>query len=81
MDVVFDLRCTIYYIDTAIVTPFFPTPGSLGQPAPAEEMKKFGRYHRINLVPFVLETTGRSACPKIHQIPVQRCRVPTGRCP
>ena len=52
MDVVNDLRGSTYFIDTAEVTPFTYM-------AKSEEKKKFDRYARINLVPFVLETTGR----------------------
>ena len=67
MDLVFDLRGSTYYIDTAIVTPFSSSAGLIsvasGRPccymAKREEKEKFDRYPRINLVPFVLETTGR----------------------
>ena len=66
MDVVFDFRGSTYCIDTAIVTPFSSNAGLIsaasgrsGFMAKQEEKNTFGRYLRINLVPFVLETTGR----------------------
>ena len=66
MDVVFDLRGSTYYIDTTIVTPFSSNAGLIsaasgrsGFMAKREEKKTFGRYPRIKLAPFVLETTGR----------------------
>ena len=64
MDFVFDKITT--YIDVAIVTPFSPSPGLIaatsarpGHMAMRAEKIKFERYPHINLVPFILETTGR----------------------
>ena len=66
MDIVSDLHGLTYYSDTAVVTPFSFNGGlisaasaRLGYMAKREEKKKFERYPRINLYPFVLETTGR----------------------
>ena len=70
MDIVVALRGITCYIDTAIVSPFssnvsFMTAASarLGHMATREEKKKFDRYPRINLAPFILESTGR---PRYH---------------
>ena len=66
MDIVFNLHGQVYYIDTAVVTPFSANMGLMtaasarpGHMAKREEKKKFDKYPRINLVPFILETTGR----------------------
>ena len=66
MDIVFDLYGRTHYIDTAVVTPFSSNAGLIAtvstRPscmAKREEKKKFDRYPRINLVEFILETTGR----------------------
>ena len=66
MDIVVALRGLTCYIDTAIVAPFSSNIGLMtaasGRPgfmAKREEKKKFDRYPRINLIPFILETTGR----------------------
>ena len=66
MDIVFDMHGLTYYSDTAVVTPFSSNGGlisaasaRLGYMAKREEKKKFERYPRINLYPFILETTGR----------------------
>ena len=66
MDIVYHLHGQTYYIDTAVVTPFSANAGLIaaastrpGYMAKREEKKKFDRYPRINLVPFILETTGR----------------------
>ena len=66
MDIVFNLHGQRYYIDTAAVTPFSSSPALIatastrpGYMAKREDKKKFDRYPRINLVPFILETTGR----------------------
>ena len=66
MDIVFNLHGQAYYIDTAVVTPFSANAGLIatastrpGYMAKREEKKKFDRYPRINLVPFILETSGR----------------------
>ena len=81
MDIVFHLHGQIYYIDTAVVTPFSANAGLIAAAstrpsymAKREEKKKFDRTPRINLVPFILETTGRPGlpCTKVHQTPIQR---------
>ena len=66
MDIVFQLHGQTYYIDTAVVTPFSANAGLIaaassrpGYMAKREEKNKFDRYPSINLVPFILETTGR----------------------
>ena len=66
MDIVFHLHGQTYYIDTAVVTPFSANAGLIaaastrpGYMAKREEKKKFDRYTRVNLAPFILETTGR----------------------
>ena len=66
MDIVIALRGITYYIDTAIVSPFSSSvslmtaaSGRPGFMAEREEKKKFDRYPRINLAPFILESTGR----------------------
>ena len=66
MDVVFNLRDHTSYIDTAVVTPFSSNAGLIseasarpGYMAKLEDKKEFDRYPRINLVPFILKTTGR----------------------
>ena len=75
MDIVFNLHGQVYYIDTAVVTPFSANMGLMfaasarpGHMAKREEKKKFARYPRINLVPFILETTGRPgfSCSEVH---------------
>ena len=66
MDIVFNLHGRPHYIDTAVVTPFSANADLLasastrpGFMAKREEKRKFDRYHRINLIPFILESTGR----------------------
>ena len=66
MDIVVALRGITYYIDTAIVTSFSSNVNLMtaasARPsymAKREEKKKSDRYPRINLVPFILESTGR----------------------
>ena len=66
MDIVVALRGLTYCIDTAIVAPFSSNIGLMtaasGRPgfmAKREEKNKFERYPCINLIPFILETTGR----------------------
>ena len=66
MDIVIALRGITYCIDTAIVSPFSANVDLMtaassrpGHMAKREEKKKFDRYPRINLVPFILESTGR----------------------
>ena len=67
MDLVFDQNGTTTNLDVAIVSPFSSSPAtSSQQPAPTwatwpreQRRSKFGRYPHVNLVPFVLETTGR----------------------
>ena len=63
MNIVFNLHGLTYCTDTAVVTPFSSNAGLISadsaRMAKREEKKKFDRYPRINLVPFVLEATGR----------------------
>ena len=66
MDIVVELRGSTYFFDTAIVTPFSSKvslvcagSGRPGYMAKREEKKKFDRYPRINLAPFILESTRR----------------------
>ena len=66
MDIVVALRGITYFIDTAIVSPFSSSVNLMtaasarpGYMAKSEEKKKFDRYPRINLAPFILESTGR----------------------
>ena len=70
-DIVFNLHGQTHYIDTAVVTPFSANVGLIaaestrpGYMAKREEKKKFDRYPRINLVPFILETTGTTGIPR-----------------
>ena len=66
MDLVFNLHGSITYLDVSIVAPFScnqslvsaasTKPGLMAKRA---EKTKFDRYPHINLVPFILETTGR----------------------
>ena len=66
MDLVFNLNGSITYLDVSIVAPFScnrslvsaasTKPGLMAKKA---EKNKFDRYPQINLVPFILETTGR----------------------
>ena len=64
MDIVVALRGVTYYIDTAIVSPFSSNASLMtaasarpGYMAKREEKRKFDRYPRINLAPFILEST------------------------
>ena len=66
MDMVFDLHGRPHCIDTAVVTPFSASAGLIasastrpGFMAKREEKRKFDRDPRINLIPFILESTGR----------------------
>ena len=66
MDLVFNLNGSVTYLDVSMVAPFScnpslvsaasTKPGLMGKRA---EKNKFDRYPHINLVPFILETTGR----------------------
>ena len=64
MDLVFNLHGSITHLDVSIVAPFSCSPWFL-LPAqnqdiwPRAEKTKFDRYPHINLVPLILETTGR----------------------
>ena len=67
MDIVFNLRGHTYYIDTAVVTPFFSTQDSSPQPEPAQatwpnvkKRKSSTDTPAPTWSPFILETTGRS---------------------
>ena len=65
MDLVFNLHGSITYLDVSIVAPFSCNPSLAsaastkpGLMAKRAEKAKFDRYPHINLVPFILETTG-----------------------
>ena len=66
MDLVFNLHGSITYLHVSIVAPFSCNPSLVaaastkpGLMAKRAEKAKFDRYPHINLVPFILETTGR----------------------
>ena len=66
MDLVFNLEGSVTYLDVSIVAPFSCNPSLVsaastrpGHMAKRAEKTKMDRYPHINLVPFVLETTGR----------------------
>ena len=66
MDLVFNLNVSVTYLDVSIVALFSCNPSVVsaastkpGLMAKRSEKKKFDRYPHINLVPFILETTGR----------------------
>ena len=66
MDLVFNLNGSITYLDVSIVAPLSCSPSLVsaastkpGLMANRAEKTKFDRYPHINLVPFILETTGR----------------------
>ena len=66
MDLVFNLNGSVTYLDVSIVAPFSCSPSLVsaastkpGLMAKRAEKNKFDRYPHINLVPFILETTGR----------------------
>ena len=66
MDLVFNLNGSVTYLDVSIVAPFSCNPSLVssastkpGLMAKRAEKNNFDRYPHINLVPFILETTGR----------------------
>ena len=66
MDLVFDHNGCTTYLDVAIVSPFSSCPALIaaastrpGHMAKRAEKVKFEKYPHVNLVPFILETTGR----------------------
>ena len=66
MDLVFNLNGSVTYLDVSIVAPFSCNPSLVsaastrpGLMAKRAEKNKCDRYSHINLVPFILETTGR----------------------
>ena len=66
MDLVFFLNGSATYLDVSIVAPFSCNPSLVaaastrpGHTAKRAEKTKFGIYPHINIVPFILETTGR----------------------
>ena len=66
MDLVFNLNGSVTYLDVSIVAPFSCNPSLVSAPSTnpglmtkRAEKNKFDRYPNINLVPFILETTGR----------------------
>ena len=65
-DLVFILNGSVTYVDVSIVAPFFCNPSLVsaastkpGLMAKETEKNTFDIYPHINLVPFILETTGR----------------------
>ena len=66
MDLVFYLNGSVTYLDVSIVAPFSCSPSLVsaastkpGLMAKRAEKSKFDRYTQVNLVLFILETTGR----------------------
>ena len=61
MDLVFNLNGSATYLDVSVVAPFSCNPALVAAAStrPGAEKSKFDRYPHINLVPFILETTGR----------------------
>ena len=66
MDLVFNLNGSVTYLDVSIVAPFSCNPSLVsaasnrpGLMAKRAEKAKFDRYPHINLVLFILETTGQ----------------------
>ena len=66
MDLVLNLNGSVTYLDVSIVAPFSCSPSLVsaastkpGLMAKRAEKNEFDRYPHINLVPFILETTGR----------------------
>ena len=63
MDFVFKLNGSVTYLDVSIVAPFSCSPSLVSaastKPGHMANKSKFDRYPHINLVPFILETTGR----------------------
>ena len=66
VDLVFNLNGPVTYLDVSFVAPFSCNPSLVsaastkpGLMAKRAEKGKFDRYVHINLVPFILETTGR----------------------
>ena len=66
MNLVFNLNGSITYLDVSIVALFSCSPSLVsaastkpGHMAKRAEKTKFDRYPHINLVPFILEATGR----------------------
>ena len=67
MDLVFNPNGSVTYLDVSIVVPFSCNPSLVsaastkpGHMAKRAEKNKFGGCPHINLVPFILETTGRT---------------------
>ena len=67
MDLFFNLNDSVTYVDVSSVAPFSCNPSLVsaastnpGLMARRAEKNKFDRYPHINLVPFILETTGRN---------------------
>ena len=86
MDLVFNLNGSVTYLDVSIVAPFSFNPSLIsaastkpGLMAKRAKKNKFDRYPHINLVLFILETTGRPGPTrqKIHHLPHARCRQPS----
>ena len=82
MDLVFNLNGSVTHLDVFIVALSSCNPSLVsaastkpGLLAKSAEKNKFDRYPHINLVPFILETTGRPGptCQEIHQLLIARC--------
>ena len=65
-DLVFNLNGSVTYLDVSVVAPLSCGPSLVsaastrpGHMAKRAETGKFDRYPHINLIPFILETTGR----------------------
>ena len=70
MDLVFNLNGSVTYLDVSIVAPFSCNPSLVSAAstrprhmAKRAEKSNFDRYPHINLVPFILETTGQPGLP------------------
>ena len=61
IDLVFNINGSVTYLDVSIVAPFYCNPSLVSEAStkPGLRENKFDRYPQINLVPFILETTGR----------------------
>ena len=85
MDLVFHLNGSVTYWDVSIVAPFSCNPSLVsaastkpGLMAKRAEKNKFDRYPHINLVLFILETTGRPGHMPGNSVATS-CEMPTTR--
>ena len=79
MDLFFNLNGSVTYLDVSIVAPFSCNPSLVsaastkpGLTAKRTEKNKFDRCPHINLVPFILETTGRPGRATSCEMPTTR---------